>query len=74
MSTQGPTTPIEDHPNRGLHDVALLPAGYFSISDAARILGKTPGNVADLIDDGHIETVQLIRADSLEQYRQRQAS
>lgn len=48
----------------------LLPAGYLSIGDAAHILNLTPGDVARLIDDGRIETVELIRADSLAKYRQ----
>lgn len=46
----------------------LLPAGYLSIADAAQILGTTPGSVARLIDDGRIETVELIRTDSLDKY------
>jgi len=54
--------------------MALLPAGYLSISDAANILGKTPGDVVRLIDDQRLETVELIPAASLEKYRQAVAS
>lgn len=48
----------------------VLPAGYLSISDAAVILRRSPGDVARLIDDGRIATVELIRADTLDKYLQ----
>lgn len=50
--------------------VALLPAGYLSIRDAALELGVKPGDVARLIDDQRIETVELITVESLNKYRE----
>jgi len=50
--------------------MAVLPAGYLSIRDAAHELGVTPGDVARLIDDQRIETVELIPVESLDKYRE----
>lgn len=50
--------------------MAVLPAGYLSISDAARELGVSVGDVVRLIDDQRIETVELIPVASLAKHKE----
>jgi hypothetical protein len=46
---------------------------YVSIREAAQILGQNPWDVVNLIEDGHLTTVELIEADSLRAYQESQS-
>lgn len=46
------------------------PRGFLTIADAADTLDVAPWHVVRLINSGDIESVELVRVDSLNRYRQ----
>ena len=48
----------------------LPPAGLLTIADAADTLGLAPWDVVRLLNQGDLESVELVTADSLATYRQ----